>query len=389
MLPLNVPRASRPCPPLLEGVCRGRACVLAIVLLSCGFACAGETPVPSPSPLPKGERVGVRGPAAEDEAAILRKIQERGPRDAAIEKAVAFLVAQQQKDGSFGDKHKNAMTGLCVMALLAAGHTPDNPPHGPALRNALNYVLSQMRSDGYLGHSDNSRMYGHGICTLMLTEAAGMTREETLEKRLIEACSRAVELILKAQAIRKAPQHQGGWRYEPASTDSDLSLTGWQTMSLRSAKNIGLDVPATAIQAAVNFIKGMARDGEFSYEGADPKPSLRGVGLLALPVCGVYDAPELAKATARMLKDPPQWQGPWFYYRTYYAATGMYQMGDEAWNRFYPMLDDLFLKHQKSDGSWPEPPGNNEWDAGGAVYATSMAVLALAVHYHLLPIYQR
>jgi len=331
----------------------------------------------------------VRGPVAEDEAAVLRKIQEHGPRDAAIEKAVAFLITQQQKDGSFGDKYKNALTGLSVMALLAAGHTPDNPPHGPAMRNALNYVLSQMRSDGYLGHNDNSRMYGHGICTLMLTEAAGMTRDELLEKRLIEACRRAVDLILKAQAIKKPPPHQGGWRYEPAAADSDLSLTGWQTMSLRSARNIGLDVPASAIQAAIAYIKAMARDGEYSYDGAAVRTTLRGVGLLALPVCGVYDAPELAKTTARVLRNPPQWQGPWFYYSTYYLATGMYQMGDEAWNRFYPLLDDVLLKHQKPDGSWPEPPGNNEWEAGGAVYATSLAVLALAVHYHLLPIYQR
>ena len=326
---------------------------------------------------------------AEDEAAVLRKLQERGPRDAAIEKAVAYLIAHQNKDGSFGDRYKNALTGLSVMALMAAGHTPDQPPHGPAIRNALTYVLSQMRNDGYLGHSDNSRMYGHGICTLMLTEAAGMTRDEMLEKRLLEACHRAVDLILKAQAIKKAAHHQGGWRYEPTSGDSDLSLTGWQTMSLRSAKNIGLDVPGAAIQSAINYIKAMARDGEFSYEGGGAQPSLRGVGLLAMPVCGVYDSPELAKATARMFKDPPKWQGPWFYYRTYYAATGMYQMGDEAWNRFFPMLDDILLKHQKPDGSWPEPPGNNESDAGGSVYSTSMAVLVLAVHYHLLPIYQR
>ncbi|MCY3020871.1 MAG: terpene cyclase/mutase family protein [Planctomycetota bacterium] len=328
-------------------------------------------------------------PAADDDAAVLRKLQERGPRDIAIEKAVAFLIAGQNKDGSFGDKHKNALTGLSVMALMAAGHTPDNPPHGPAIRNALNYILSQMRSDGYLGHSDNSHMYGHGICTLMLTEAAGMTRDEMLEKRLVEGCRRAVDLILKAQAIKKAPHHQGGWRYEPGSGDSDLSLTGWQTMSLRSAKNIGIEVPNSAIQAAINYIRAMARNGEFSYEGGDGQPSLRGVGLLAMPVCGVYDAPELVKATAKMLKDPPKWQGPWFYYRTYYASVGMYQMGDDAWKRFYPVLDDVLLKNQKADGSWPEPPGNNEWDAGGPVYSTSMAMLALAVHYHLLPIYQR
>jgi len=327
--------------------------------------------------------------AAEDESAILRKLQDRGPRDAAIEKAVIFLISAQNKDGSFGEKYKNALTGMTVMALMAAGHTPDSPLHGAKIRSALNFILSQMRNDGYLGHSDHSRMYGHGICTLMLTEAAGMTRDDMLEKRLIEACRRAVDLILKAQSVKKNGPANGGWRYEPNSTDSDLSLTGWQTMSLRSAKNIGIDVPGTAITAATAYIRAMAKDGEFSYEGGAGQPTLRGIGLLALPVCGVFDAPELAKATASMFKDPPKWQGPWFYYRTYYSTMGMYQMGDEAWNRFYPLIDDVLLKQQKTDGSWPEPPGNNEFENGGAIYATSMATLSLAVHYHLLPIYQR
>jgi hypothetical protein len=330
--------------------------------------------------------------SAEDEAAIIKKLQEQGPRDKALQKAATYLYSQQQKDGSFGVQYKTAMTGLSIMALMAIGHTPDHPDHGPALRRGLNYVLSQMRDDGYMGHSDNSRMYGHGICTLMLTEAAGMTRDDILERRLIEACKRAVKLIINAQAIKKPAGHQGGWRYEPNSGDSDLSLTGWQTMALRSAKNIGLDVPAASIEAAVAFIRANSHpDGGFAYQGQADHPVLRGIGLLALPVCGVYDAPELAKSTAKMLADPPKWQGPWFYYRAYYSAVGMYQMGDAAWNRFYPVMDEILIPHQSADGSWPDPPGNNELSghAPTPIYSTSLAMLALAVHHHLLPIYQR
>ena len=326
----------------------------------------------------------------ENEAAILTKLQEHTPRDVAMDKAVVFLLSKQNKDGSFGEKNKNALTGLSVMALMACGHTPDEPPHGPAIQRALNFVLSQMREDGYMGQSDGSRMYGHGICTLMLTEAAGMTREEVLERRLVEASRRGVKLILAAQAVKKDANNQGGWRYEPNSGDSDLSLTGWQTMALRSAKNIGIEVPNSAIQAAIAYIRTVAHpDGGFGYQGKEDRATMRGIGLLALPVCGVYDAPELAKSTARMFKDPPQWQGPWFYYRIYYSSVGMYQMGDDAWNRFYPIVDDLLIKHQAADGSWPEPPGNNEWDAGAAIYTTSMSILALGVHNHWLPIYQR
>ncbi|MBI3829859.1 MAG: terpene cyclase/mutase family protein [Planctomycetes bacterium] len=348
----------------------------------------------APAPKNAADRSELSVLTAEDESALIKTLKEQSPRDNAIEKAVKFLFTEQQKDGSIGKApvYRTAMTGLAVMAMMAAGKTPDDPEHGAEIRRAINYVLSQMRDDGYFGHSDNSRMYGHGICTLMLTEAAGMTRDEVLERRLVEACKRAVKLILKAQAIQKPQGHQGGWRYEPNSTDSDLSLTGWQTMALRSAKNIGIEVPAAAIQSAVTYIRTVAHpEGGFAYQGQADHPVLRGIGLLALPVCGVYDAPELAKSTARMLADPPKWQGPWFYYRIYYSSVGMYQMGDEAWNRFYPVIDDLLINHQNADGSWPEPPGNTELSnyVQSPVYSTSMATLALAVHHHLLPIYQR
>lgn len=347
----------------------------------------GEAPTPV-APATTTTSVPIVG--GDDEAGLIRRLQEKGPRDTAIEKGVAHLLAKQNRDGSFGQIHKTALTGLAVMSLMAAGHTPDSPQHGPAIRSGIQYVLGQMRNDGYFGQSDNSRMYGHGMCTLMLTEAVGQTEDPILEKRILEAVRRAVDVILKAQAIKKQAHFQGGWRYEPTSVDSDLSLTGWQTMALRSAKNIGIEVPAPAIASAVDYIRAMSRpNGEFSYDGGGEHPSLRGIGLLALPVCGVYDAPELARATAQMLKVPPKWQGPFFYYSTYYASVGMYQMGDDAWRKFHPVLDDLLLKQQKPDGSWPEPPGNNEWDTGGSVYSTAMALLTLAVHYHLLPIYQR
>ena len=358
-----------------------------LLLLSLGFSMSSFAGEAETTAAQKAETAAL---TSEDEAAIIRQLQEKGPRDAAIDKAVAFLASKQNPDGSFGDNNKAAMTSFALMALLASGHTPESPKYGPVVKRGITYVLAQMRQDGYLGHADNSRMYGHGICTLMLTEAAGMTHDELLERRIMEAVRRAIKLILQAQSVKKDPMNQGGWRYEPNSTDSDLSLTGWQTMSLRSAKNIGIEVPGTAIQDAIGYIRRMAHpDGGFGYQNKEDHVPLRGLGMLALPVCGVYDAPELVKSTAKMLKDPPRWSGPWFYYGIYYSAVGMYQMGDQAWGRFFPILDDILLKNQKPDGSWPDPPGNNEAAYGGGVYNTAMATLALAVHYHLLPIYQR
>jgi hypothetical protein len=48
---------------------------------------------------------------------------------------------------------------------------------------------------------------------------------------------------------------------------------------------------------------------------------------------------------------------------------------------------DLLLPLQGRDGSWEQ--GGGDGRETGKVYATSMAILSLAVKNHYLPIYQR
>ena len=50
-------------------------------------------------------------------------------------------------------------------------------------------------------------------------------------------------------------------------------------------------------------------------------------------------------------------------------------------------LRELLLTAQQADGSWMPRHGSEH--GAGKVYATSLAVLALTVEYHYLPIYQR
>jgi membrane protein len=63
------------------------------------------------------------------------------------------------------------MTALSIMGLASVGHLPGNPtPEGKAAERALKFIVDHVEPDenGYLGRSDRSRMYGHGIITLML-----------------------------------------------------------------------------------------------------------------------------------------------------------------------------------------------------------------------------
>jgi hypothetical protein len=324
------------------------------------------------------------------------------PIDEAVDKGIAFLVSEQDGRGAIRENgaHETAMTALSALAMAAAGHQPSSPtPEGIALRKALGFLLSQGRQDqdGYFGARDSSRMYGHGITALTLSALLGMGTDAAQDAAIHGACEKAVHLILRAQAVTKRPEHAGGWRYTPTSTDSDLSITIWQLMALRSAKNAGLDVPKDAIDNAVAYLKRAhvpnGKDWKtaagFRYvHGSAPSWSTAAEGLLALQLSGAYDAPEVVSTAEWLLHNPPdpsKAKSLWFYYGTYYYAQGMYQRGGEAAEESAKRVREVLLKLQDPNGSWKMVSDLER----NKVYCTAMALLSLSVKYHFLPIYQR
>jgi len=314
--------------------------------------------------------------------------------DEAIVSALRFIASQQQPSGgwnvdSFGGETTSAAS-LAVMAFLAAGHMPDEGPYGTAITRGVQYVLEHQEPNGLLAHRrGHGPMYDHGISTLMLAEVAGMVPERQAEAAR-KGLERATRLILESQNVKKQSSQTGGWRYQPASTDSDLSVTGWQLLALRAAKDIGTDVPAANIDLAIEYVKKCAaRDGRgFCYQpGGGPTPVLTGTGLLALTVCGEDDCAEVHGAADFLRLRPLRYKDAWYFYGVYYTTIGMYKRGGDDWKQARPALFIELLSNQLPDGSWKAGNGNEL--PFGRVYSTTMAVLALSVEYGYLPIYQR
>ncbi len=318
-------------------------------------------------------------------------------------KAVAYLLRQQQDSGAIVDnnRHHTTMSALAIMGMLAVGHKPaDETPEGAAMRKALKYVLQADRIDdrGYFGSRDGSRMYGHGIITLMLAEVMGMGVDDQQDKLIREKLEKAIGLILKAQGVKKNDQkHVGGWRYNPDSSDSDLSVVAWQLIALRAAKNAGIDIPKEAIDQAIDYVKRCYRkydkdksQGYFCYTPGESNMRFGSAagGFCVLQICGEYDAPEVIGAADYFLHyDIPSLQKrEYFYYGMYYYAQGMFQRGGKYARRAQKVVRELLIDRQLEDGSWPMGPRD---ESGGKVYVTSLALLSLSIHYHFLPIYQR
>jgi hypothetical protein len=306
--------------------------------------------------------------------------------DESIARALAYLQSTQQGDGAWtaqGGKNP-AITGLAVMAFLAAGHVPGEGPYGSTVEKGVRWVLGRQQPNGLFASNRGHEMYHHGICTLMLAEVAGMT-EGPLAQEVKRRLEKAVALILTAQ--RRNGPHRGGWRYQVFGNDADMSVTGWQLLALRAAKNLGCDVPAERIAMAVDYVKRCRdpRSGGFCYmpHGGLTIPCT-GTAILCLEVCGKgqHRTPEALKAGSLLLR-PPAWNQPHFCYMIYYCSQAMFQLGNNYWNYFRPQMHKVLLDNQQPNGSWQANDGY------GPNYATAMAVLALAVEYRFLPIYQR
>lgn len=306
----------------------------------------------------------------------------------AIERGLSWLRGQQQGDGGLSGRNRTAVTALAALAHLSAGVTPDLPEHGGSVRRMLGFLLAQPDDKGYLG-KDGSRMYGHAIACLAMADAIGTTRDDDLDERLRTALARALAVTVAAARVAKPEDQRGGWRYSPDEASSDVSVSGWQLMSLHAAQRIGLPVPEDVVAGALAYLRSRIDDeGRIGYVArGEDRQALRGLALIALSLQPGPRAPLRDRVLARMRDEPPAWTGPWFFYRAYYDATALARTEPAFWASYRERVHGVLLANQAADGSWPAPPGDNERD-NGAAYAAALAVMALTVDLRLLPAHQ-
>ena len=194
--------------------------------------------------------------------------------DAAVDRGLAWLATQQQPDGSFPtiSVGQPGVTSLCVLAFMAHGHNPGEGRDGDRLERATKFILSCQKENGLValhgpeGPTINRNMswelgvttaYDHAISSLALSEVYGMGKTKRSEP-MQRAIEQSLAATLEMQNWPKDHEtDKGGWRYikDFDQQDSDLSLSGWNLMFLRSARNAGFNVPKKSIDDAVAYIR--------------------------------------------------------------------------------------------------------------------------------------
>jgi hypothetical protein len=343
--------------------------------------------------------------------------------DAAVARALAWLADRQQADGSFPsiESGQPGVTALCGMAFLAHGHVPGESPYGAHIDRAANFVISCQKANGLVSLlgppgprlsrdvSDSvgdAACYNHAISSLMLSELFGMSTPRS-QQSMRDAITKSIAATLEMQRWPKdRPDDRGGWRYlnDANDIDSDLSITGWQLMFLRSARNAGFNVPAEPIDDAVAYVRRCFNQehGVFTYSinrGESRSRGMAGAGILALAHAGLHNAHEARQSGEWLLQNSfdeynafdrfdRSWRNDRYHYGLFNSCQGMYQLGGRYWKEFFPRAVEMLLANQRPDGSWPVERYNRDGQFGNA-YTTALAVLSLGAPNQFLPIFQR
>ena len=324
--------------------------------------------------------------------------------EAAVERGLDWLAAHQNPNGSWSlntfhtnCKHPHcpdagtvasnpAGTGMVLLPFLGAGHTHQAGKHRQTVARALHWLVSQQQPDGtWSAPGDGRPMYGHGMASIALCEAYGMTRDP----KLCQPARKALDYIIKAQHTPS-----GGWRYRP-NQPADTSVVGWQLMALKSGEMAGLAVPPKAFEGVKRWLGSVEAKrppgGLFGYQSASPTPAMTAQGLLCLQYLGARrDDPRMRAGTAYLLGHLPRPGAETSYY-WYHATQVMYHMQGKPWKAWNGKLRDLLVSTQHTRGtlagSWK--PADPRERPGGRLYATALRVLMLEVYYRHLPLYQQ
>ena len=311
------------------------------------------------------------------------------PRDVRemYDRGLQYLAGSQSEKGDWtGGQTGPGVTGLALMVFLASGEDPNFGMYSNHVRKAVRSLISdQDAGTGFLGNS----MYHHGFGMLGLAEAYGTVDERNLwpDRKDKRSIGQALELAVRAAVTSQKKNSMGAWRYSPDSNDADTSVSGSVLVGLLAARNAGIEVPDESIDKAIAYYKQMtSTSGQVAYAGGiggfDESLARISIGTLVFAVARRKDLPQF-KASLGYLKGKLEQASGGNYpeYTRYYEAQALFQGDVEAWEKWNKLLIRQLKQAQRPDGSFQ--------GQFGTPIATSMSLLALALNYRFLPIYER
>jgi hypothetical protein len=384
---------------------------LPLPLLVAVTAFAGD---PAPAPPPKPD-VPAKPPQPAPVAAA--------DLEAAIRRGVAFLVTNQNADGSWGTpertkalnimasapgSHQAFQTGTTALAVAGLIDTgSDSPEAKRALERGEAWLMDQLPKLRRATPMELYNVWGHGYGILALTKMYTRLPHDAERKRKIEDLIRS-----QFDRLTRYESVDGGWGYydfeygtaHPA-TSSTSFVNAAVLLALHEAKVIGVEPPQKIVKRALAATERQRLPGDSYLYGEYLKyQPARGINRpggslgrsqacnLALRVWGDATITDdvlttwldrlivrngwLSNVRKRPIPHEGQFQvaGYFFYFGHYYAAECIHQLPAAARPFYQDHLAHLILALQEADGSWWDYPLYNYHQP----YGTGFALMTLS-----------
>ena len=314
-------------------------------------------------------------------------------------KGLKYLAQTQKKDGSwpspsgFGSDTAG-VAAICTMAFLSQGEDPNFGQYAVYIRRGLRRIIlaQNPRTGLFKGNS-----YDYGFALLCLAEAYGAVDDELLwagqnvkTKRTI---GEALELGVKAGLLsknRKYFRHRAWYSTgsSPGEGETDTSVAGSILVGMLAARNAGVDVPDLTIDSAVKYFEYMTnKNGTVGYMRSPASAygnsmARSSIATLVLRMAKRTDSKAYQSAKKHIIDNIERDYNSHIFYGRYYMAQALFQSDIEAWRKWNQQLIAKTTNLQRKDGSIGSTPY-------GKCYTTGMSLLALALNYRFLPVYER
>jgi hypothetical protein len=343
----------------------------------------------------------------------------------AIQRGLAFLLKDQNKDGSWGTAQntkdlniyapvpgahhafRSAVTAMCIATLIETKAADKDEAATQALERGEAWLLKNLpnlrRADTVAIYNVWGHAYGiHALVDMYTRSANDEKRKEQIKEVILTQFDR----------LRRYESVDGGWGYydfrvgsqRPAS-DSTSFVTSTVLIVLHEAQNAGIEVPYDLVKRGIASInRQRKKDNSYDYgEYLKMRPMLpinRPAGSLgrsqscnlSLRVWGDKTITDevmtnwldklivrngwLSIGRKRPIPHESWFQvaGYFFYYGHYYAALCIEELGGARMAPYQDRLAGILLPLQEKDGSWWDFPLYNYHQQ----YGTAFALMSLA-----------
>lgn len=320
-----------------------------------------------------------------------------------IEKATAWLLQAQNRDGSWGLEKNSAgdvtCTALSGLALMAAGNTERDGPDSrsvEALRSASTYLLDRAkkaRNDIVTGSvtliQNKLGVKVHNFfAVIFLTQIYGM-RPSWLERENLEEMREVLGNL--TTIIATSQESNGSWH---TNTFGSLKATCMAWLALRAASSAGIEIKKAAVDKTVEFIKKQYNPGTKLFDRGNQMGGYQAIYATASSIRVLYGmgfskSPEATGAADSFLKYVRGGQMGGQYLtiegEDYLSAAMMTQAlirePGQRWMQWFSYIREELIRRQNGDGSWTSTAC-----ISGRTFPTSCSLLVLQAPFRMLPL---